>query len=179
MFRRLLPNERGAAIIELALVAPIFALTVVGIVDISNAYSRKLALEQGAQRALEKIMQTTQGDSVEDTIKNEAVCQVNGTTTRTTTVNGTTTTSTTCNSSPITTSNVTVAFRLECADSAGHVTSTDNALEAADCPANQTQSQYISVAITDRYTPMFPIHFAPFNSDGTYHLAASAGMRTQ
>ena len=54
---RLLRDERGAAVIELALVAPVLALMVIGIVDISNAYSRKLALEQGAQRAIEKIMQ--------------------------------------------------------------------------------------------------------------------------
>ena len=32
----------------------------IGIVDMSNAFSRKLTLEQGAQRAIEKIMQTTQ-----------------------------------------------------------------------------------------------------------------------
>ena len=44
----------------MALVAPIFALTVIGIVDMSNAYSRKLGAEQGAQRAIEKIMQTTE-----------------------------------------------------------------------------------------------------------------------
>ena len=65
---------------------------VVGIVDMSNAFSRKLALEQGAQRAIEKIMQTTADDTVEDTFKNEAVCQVNGTN-----ADGT------CKTSPITT----------------------------------------------------------------------------
>ena len=46
--------------IELALVAPVLALMVIGIVDMSNAFSRKLALEQGAQRASRKIMQTTE-----------------------------------------------------------------------------------------------------------------------
>ena len=46
--RDLFGNEKGAAIIELALVAPIFALMTVGVVDMSNAFSRKLALEQGA-----------------------------------------------------------------------------------------------------------------------------------
>jgi len=56
---KLFRNDRGAAIIELALVAPVLALMTIGIVDMSNAYSRKLGLEQGAQRAIEKIMQTT------------------------------------------------------------------------------------------------------------------------
>src|SRR3982751_4872254 len=71
-------NEAGAAIIELALIAPIFALMTIGVVDISNAYSRKLQAEQGAQRAVEKIMQTTQDDTVENTLKTEVKCQING-----------------------------------------------------------------------------------------------------
>ena len=75
----------------------------IGVVDMSNAYSRKLALEQGAQRAVEKIMQTTQDDTVENTLKTEVVCQVNGTN-----ANGT------CKTSPITAANVTVTWRLEC-----------------------------------------------------------------
>src|SRR3954466_177740 len=93
---RLLKSERGAAVIELALVAPILALLTIGMVDLSNAYSRKLALEQGAQRAVEKIMQTTEDTTVEDTLTTEAVCQVNGMN-----VDGT------CKTSPITSSNVT------------------------------------------------------------------------
>lgn len=176
--RGLPQDDRGAAIIELALVAPIMGLAVIGIVDMSNAYSRKLALEQGAQRAIEKIMQTTQGDTVENTIKNEAVCQVNGTTTTTDASTGKTTTA--CNTTPITTANVTVNFRLECTDAAGSKTTTDNADDATDCAAGTTkQVQYAIVSITDKYTPMFPVHFASWNGDGTYHLAATAGMRTQ
>ena len=60
--RKFLADERGAAIIELALIAPIFALMTIGVVDMSNGYSRKLQAEQGAQRAVEKIMQTTQDE---------------------------------------------------------------------------------------------------------------------
>ena len=38
---------------------------------------------------------------------------------------------------------------------------------------------YVQVTVTDTYTPMFPIHFASFNStDHTYHLSATAGTRT-
>ncbi len=51
----------------------------IGIVDMSNGFGRKLVLEQGAQRAVEKVMQTTGVLSVESTIANEVVCQVNGT----------------------------------------------------------------------------------------------------
>src|SRR6476646_6092840 len=88
-------DEQGAAMIELALIAPVLALLAIGVIDISNAFSRKLALEQGAQRAIEKIMQTTDDDTVESTLKTEAICQVNGTN-----ADGT------CKTAPITLANV-------------------------------------------------------------------------
>ena len=167
-------DDRGAAIIELALVAPILALTVIGIVDMSNAYSRKLALEQGAQRAIERVMQTTGTTTVEDTIKTEAVCQVNG-------LNN----DGTCKTSPISASNVTVTYRLECIDSGGTTTAQTNTdadiFDTYTCaPGTVKEARYISVALQDKYTPLFPIHFASFSSgDGTYHISATAGMRTE
>ena len=165
-------NERGAAIIELALVAPILGLMVIGIVDLINAFSKKLTLEQGAQRAIERIMQTTASDTVENTLKSEVVCQVNGTT------------GSTCNTTPITTANVTVTYRLECTAAGGAITtqtSTDApTFDAFTCAAGTlSQARYLEVLVTDTYTPMFPIHFSFINADGTYHLSATAGMRTQ
>ena len=167
-------NERGAAVIEMALVAPVLALGVIGIVDVSNAYSRKLALEQGVQRAVEKIMNTTENATVEATLANEVQCQVNGSTTS----GGTTT----CNTSA--TQNITVTWRLDCT-TGGTTTSTSttssttyDALVTA-CVSPSTKAGYVQVTVTDKYSPMFPIHFAVFNtSDSTYHLAATAGVRT-
>jgi Flp pilus assembly protein TadG len=171
--QRLAADPRGAAIIELALIAPILGLMIIGIVDMSNAFSRKLALEQGAQRAIEKIMQTTANDTVEGTLKTEAVCQVNGTNT-----DGT------CKTSPITTANVTVTYRLECTAAGGAITaqtSTDSdTFNAFTCAAGTlSEARYIEIAVADTYTPMFPIHFSFIDADGTYHLSATAGMRTQ
>jgi len=169
MMRALRRDERGAAIIELAFIAPIFALGIIGVVDMSNAYSRKLALEQGAQRAIEKIMQTTGDDTVEGTLKTEVVCQVNGTNS-----DGS------CKSSPITTDNVTVSDRLECTDGAGALTVKTGVDAADDCDPGSTQARYISVHVTDEYTPMFSIHFSALDSsDSTYHISATAGMRTE
>ena len=68
---RLLANDRGAAVIEMATDRARACARVIGIVDISNAYSRKLALEQGVQRAVEKIMQHHGKLSVESTLANE------------------------------------------------------------------------------------------------------------
>ena len=158
--------------IELALIAPVLGLMVIGIVDMSNAFSKKLTLEQGAQRAIERVMQTTADDTVEGTLKTEVVCQVNGMT------------GSTCNSTPITTANVTVNYRQECTAAGGAITTqvtTDaDTFDAFTCAAGSiSEARYLEVVVNDIYTPMFPIHFAFINADGTYHLSATAGMRTE
>lgn len=166
-------DERGAAMVEMAMVAPVLALCVVGIVDISNAYSKKLALEQGAQRAIEKIMNTTETSTVEATLANEAVCQVNGMN-----ADGT------CKTSPISTSNVTVTWRVDCTAANGSVTTQTTTSSATydgylTSACAGTRSGYVQVTVTDTYAPLFPIHFASINtSDSTYHLSATAGTRT-
>jgi Flp pilus assembly protein TadG len=165
-------NERGAAIIELALVAPVLALITVGIVDMSNAYNKKLALEQGAQRAIEKIMNTTEDATVESTLASEVKCQVNGSTTS----GGVTT----CNTSP--TQTITVTWRLDC--TTGSTTTSQATTDSATydgyvSACTGTKAGYVQVAVTDKYTPLFPVYFAAFNSgDSTYHLSATAGTRT-
>lgn len=77
--------------VELAMIAPMIALLTVGIVDLSNGFSRKLKIEQGAQRAIEKIMNTSANDTVENTLAAEAATQAG-----------------------VALSQVTVAYRLEC-----------------------------------------------------------------
>ena len=62
----LLANDRGAAVIELAIVAPgARALASSASSTSATPTARRLALEQGAQRAIEKIMQTTENATVE------------------------------------------------------------------------------------------------------------------
>ena len=169
---RRLADERGAAVVEMAIIAPVLALGVIGIVDVSNAYSRKLALEQGVQRAVEKIANTTENASVESTLSNEVKCQVNGGTTS----GGVTT----CNTSA--TQNITVNWRLDC--TVGTVTTSQTTTDSATydgwvAACAGTKAGYVSVTVTDKYSPMFPIHFAAFNGgDSTYHLSATAGTRT-
>lgn len=165
-------DESGAAITELALVAPILAVMAAGVIDISTAYSRKLGLEQGAQRAIEKIMQTTDDDTVENTLKTEAVCQVNGLD-----ENGQ------CRTSPITAANVTVTYKLICRTSAGVADSTRTSTDPAafdllTCPtAAPVPNRFIEVRITDTFQGIF-IH--KFNGSGNlFQINAAAGMRTQ
>lgn len=157
--RSLIRDDDGAAIIELAIVAPVLALLTIGVVDLSNGFSRKLQLEQGAQRAVEKVMQTTGVLSVENTIANEVVCQVNGTE-----ANGT------CKTAPITTANVTVEHRTEC----------DGAVEAdGDCEEDQNEAIWLKVTVWSDYEPMFPMRFSGVDEGGKYRIQAVAGMRTQ
>jgi Flp pilus assembly protein TadG len=169
---RLLGNDGGAAVIEMALIAPVLALGVIGIVDVSNAYSRKLALEQGVQRAVEKIMDTTENSTVESTLANEVQCQVNGSTT-----SGGVTTCTTSSTQAIT-----VTWRLDCTvggTTTSQTTTTSATYDGWVTACAGTKAGYVQVAVTDKYSPLFPIHFAAFNtSDSTYHLAATAGVRT-
>lgn len=172
--RFLISDERGAALIELALVAPILAALVAGMIDISTAYSRKLALEQGAQRAIEKIMQTTDDNTVETTLKNEAVCQVNGTA-----ADGS------CLSAPITIANVTVTYRLICRTTAGAAgstqTNTDPAMfDTYTCnSAAPVENRYIEVSIQDTFSGIFLHKFGSGAGKNEFQINAVAGMRTQ
>lgn len=157
-FMQLLRDKAGTATIELALAAPVLATMVIGVSDISIAYGKKLELEQAAQRAMEKVMQTTGEDTPANTIKKEAVCQYNGTDPDSSGV---------C-AGEISDTNVTVTYSLKCNGTVTAYTS--------DCTVGQTEVRYITVSVTDNYTPMFNLHFGT-QSDGKYHLSGKAGVR--
>jgi len=161
--RSLRSDDNGAAIIELALVAPVLALMTIGTVDMANAFGCKLRLEQAAQRSIEKVMQTTGELSVEGTITQEALCQYNG-------VNE----DGECNDAPITEDNVTVTHRLECNGVEKIVTETDT-----DCAEGETESRWIQVRVWDDYAPLFPVHFSGIDAGNKYRIEALAGMRTE
>ena len=152
-------DESGAVLIELAMVAPILAMMVVGIADISTAYGKKLELEQAAQRAIERVAQTTGADTPENTIKTEAVCQYNGMSS-----------GGTCLTDGIAADDVTVTYTLTC----------DGVEQdyATDCAGTAVEVRYIEASIVETYEPMFPMHFGT-HADGTYHLTGTAGVRVQ
>ncbi len=151
-------DRRGASVIELAMVAPVLAMMVMGVTDISNAYGRKLQIEQAAQRAIEKVMQTTGENTPEDTIKVEAMCQFNGVDAETGD----------CNTAPLTADDITVEYTLTC-----DTTDTEYNL---DCAPGEVEVRYITATVTTTYTPLFPVHWGT-DTDGTYHLSVTAGVR--
>ena len=145
-------DERGAAIIEMAIVAPVLALLTIGVVDMSNGFATKLKLEQASQRAIEKVMQTTGNGTAEEIIIAEAATQAD-----------------------VPVENVKVTYRLECD---GTVQSDPE----GECAETQKTAKWVTVTVNDQYKPLFALNkfkFSGLESDGTYHISAKAGMRTQ
>jgi Flp pilus assembly protein TadG len=153
-------DECGAAIMEMALAAPILATLLIGMVDLSLGYSAKLQLEQVAQRSIEKAMQGMQGDDSTDifeTLKAEAAVAAG-----------------------VSESAVEVRYWLECN---GVSQNTNPSTMAADyekvCSSGQVYARYLNVRIEKTYTPMFSTRWAGANPDGTYTLDGEAGLRVQ
>jgi Flp pilus assembly protein TadG len=153
IWTRLARDEKGASIIELALVAPFFGALIIGVADISRAYSSKLKLEQAAYRSIEKVQQYRDTTSTFSTISSEATTAA--------TAAGFT--------SPV----VTVDYFLEC-------DGTRQTTYATNCSGSATPNRWITVDIAGTYTPMFASSIWPgSNANGTYTLHGKAGLRTQ
>jgi Flp pilus assembly protein TadG len=160
MWNKIARDERGASVIELALVAPFLATLTIGMVDISRAYSDKLFLEQAAQRSVERAMQGMQGDNSTDIFEGlqaEAAATAG-----------------------VPEDDVTVRYWLECN---GVDQNTSPATMADDyekvCGNNQYYSRHMSVSIEKPYTPMFATKWLGANADGTFTLVGEAGLRVQ
>ena len=149
-------DDRGAPIIEMALALPVLSGLLIGMVDISRAYSAKLQIEQSAQRAIEKVQQYNTTASTYDTLKSEAAAAARAS-----------------GFTSATDSDVTIDFWLEC-----------NGARAADynsvCPGSQTYARWVTIDIQGTFTPMFASRRWPgANANGTFTLHGKAGLRTQ
>jgi Flp pilus assembly pilin Flp len=159
-FRTLARDERGASIIEMALVAPFLATLVIGMIDISRGYSAKIKLEQVAQRTIEKAMQGMQGDDSTDifnSLKAEAAA-----------------------TAEVDPSKVEVRYWLECN---GVSQNSNPSTMAADyekvCQGGERYSRHLNVKIEKTYTPMFATKWLGSNSDGSFTLIGESGLRVQ
>ena len=146
-------DESGASIIEMGMLLPFLGAMVIGVADISRAYSAKLKLEQAAYRSIEKVQQYRDTSSTFSTISSEATTAA--------TAAGFT--------SPV----VTIDYFLECD---GSRQATYNTM----CTGTATANRWITVDIQAKDTPMFASNKWPgSNADGTYTLHGKAGLRTQ
>jgi Flp pilus assembly protein TadG len=151
--RLLRRDERGASIVELALIMPFFATMLIGVVDITRAYSAKLKLEQAAYRAIEKVQQYRDTSSTFSTIQTEAT--------------------TAATAAGFTNPSVTIDYWLECNGSRQTDYNTT-------CSGGQVENRWIQVDISGSYAPLFASSMWPgSNADGTYTLHGRAGLRTK
>jgi Flp pilus assembly protein TadG len=149
-------DESGTSAIELGLLAPILGTLLVGMIDLSSAYSAKLKLVQGAQRGVERIQRfgvgvPTKTDEV--SLKSEVA-----------------------DGAGVTVDKVTVTSWLECTSSTGTVTIL---AYNGSCSTGQSFSRNVRIDAQGTYTPMFSMKWAGANADGTFTLLGRAGIRVQ
>jgi len=149
IFARFREDTRAAAVIELALAAPILATLLIGMVDIGRGYSMKLQLEQAAQRAIEKVMNGQADRTSIAALKTEAATTAG-----------------------VDESAVTVDFWLEC--DGARQTSYDST-----CNSTAISRRYLTVQISKAFSPMFATKWAGANTDGSYTVIGKTGVRTQ
>jgi Flp pilus assembly protein TadG len=156
LFSSLVGDERGASVIEMAMVTPLLGGLLVGMVDISRAYSAKLQLEQSAYRAIEKVQGYQTTESTYSTLKTEAASAARNA--------GFTT---------VLDTDVVLDFWLEC-------NGARQSVYDSVCPGGQTTARWVTVDIPAKFTPMFSSRRWPnANADGTFTLHGKAGLRTQ
>lgn len=144
-------NDRGAVAIELGLAAPLLAMMLIGMVDLSTAYSNKLQLEQIAQRTIEKVQ--AQGFNLSDETALEAEA------------------ADAAAAAGFTGANADLTYWLEC-DGVRTANFTDI------CVAGPI-ARYIQLDIAHNFTPVIGAKFAKSNDDGTITVHGIAGIRVQ
>ncbi len=154
---QIIRDERGASLIELALVLPVLGTMLVGMVDISRGYSAKLQLEQAAQRSIEKAMNGKKATALFETLVAEAVAAAN-----------------------VSPSAVQVRYWLECNGVSQNSSASTMAVDyEKKCGDNVAYARYVNVRIQKTYTPMFQARLLGSNADGTFTLVGQAGIRVQ
>jgi Flp pilus assembly protein TadG len=147
----LLADESGASLIELALVAPLLAGLLMGMVDISRGYSEKLQLEQAAQRSIERVMQQkiASGDIV-TTLESEAAAGAG-----------------------VPVSAADADSWLECSSDGVSWARTTS----VTCSTTY-YARYVSVSVVKSFTPMFGGRFFPnADANGAITITGKASMR--
>jgi len=149
VLRHLCSNKQASSVVELALVLPVLASAMVGIIDLSRGYSAKIQLEQAAYRSIEKVQQYYTTQDTYSTLQNEAATAAG-----------------------VPSSNVTIDYWLEC-------NGTRQSDYNTTCSGGQTYARWISVDIQSSYTPIFDLHIFTGNPSGAITLHGKAALRTQ
>jgi Flp pilus assembly protein TadG len=144
-------DERGNALIEMALIAPLLAALIVGAVDISRGVSAKLQVEQAAQRSIELIQRSEYKTADESTYEADAQAAAG------------------------TGSTATLTAWMECNGNGVHLD-----IDTGTCGATDAVARYVQMTVQKPFTPMFGTRLFPgANSNGTVTVDATAGIRVQ
>ena len=146
-------DQRGTSIVELAAVAPIFALMVVGLGDLARGFSEKYALQQAVNRTVELAHQGSPNDNY-DFLTTEAAQAAAA--------------------AGATGATVTLTSWLECNGSTTKKAWTDT------CADGQQIARYITLKIDSAFTPSFAsLTYSGIGADGKVPITASASVRVQ
>ena len=125
MIRAIFKCERGNSFIELAFVAPLLVMLLLGMVDISRAVSAKLQVVQLSQRTIERVQRSGFKYTDLATLKSEAE-----------TAGGTGT-------------QATATAWLECGSSTAHLPFTNT------CSGTQPYARFVAVTVSKPFSPVF------------------------
>ena len=155
--RTLARAEGGNSFVEMALAAPFLTTLLVGMVDLSRAYSAKLQLVQASQRTIEQVMQQTSvGSNYSAALKAEGAAAAG-----------------------VAESAVTPDNWLECSADGVTWTRAANFTDSCDA-ASPMYARYVTVEITKSYKPLFSSKYFPgSDNQGNYTLRGKAGVRVQ
>lgn len=144
-------DAAGTVTIELALLAPIFATMLIGLVDLSTTFSDRLRLEQVANRIIEKVQQTSFTTGMESALETEAETAAG------------------------TGSDADLTFWLEC----DGVKMTGGSAYTNGCSSGQAYARYVQLDVQKTITPIILTRFSGSNTDGTITVHGKAGIRIQ
>lgn len=153
-------DQRGAAVVELALSVPFLAALVIGMTDMTRGYSMKLQVEQAAQRTIEKVeQQKSVAQSYNTAITTEATAAM--------TAAGYSTGNT-----------ITPDSWVECSTNGTTWTRKTNFTDA--CATTEMTARYVKVTISRPFTPMFGSRLWPgANQNGSITITGTAEVRVQ
>lgn len=155
----LLDDERGLSVIELGFLAPLLAFMLLGMADLANGYTRKMAVENAVNRAMEKVSVLAVQDDY-TFLKAEIASALPSVTPSTITVDP----YSMCDTTKMPT------FKSECG------------VRADQTP--QEVSRYVRVRVADRWKPMFNYGMAgaylfKTGTDGKVPLTVETQLRVQ
>lgn len=150
-FSALWRDQRGNSLIEMALATPLLATLLIGTVDISRAVSAKIAVEQAAQRTVEKVQ-------AEETFKTDDIADFEAD----------------AEDAAGAGSSATVDAWLECDNDGVHLD-----FDTGACGEGVPYARYVQVSVNDSFTPMFGTQFFPDATGDNVPVSGKAVVRVQ